>query len=308
MTATETAMDTRGLLLQDARGRAPLELYTRLPGGREHHFYAHGVSAGDFARLFEAELRPLEAFITRMPADLLNPNYWEPLTRESENEVREKLTGIVTRSVGDRVEIWRADRIARTRLLRDGLDVPVELLHGYLFRVSGEGLLRLASAWNGRGRFEWAAVRISAKSVVTDSILSQIHNDLAQMRLSVPEESFLFATQDDGLTRTVLTDRAHLRRAVEGLVRGFLHASTRAHLGRINAQICDQIADLADGAGLSADPSRDVVVTERILEIHAWQGRTPWGVAPHPGLNVVTGDERVLFYYDRISGLWAVSR
>jgi hypothetical protein len=308
MSALETAMDTRDLLLRDGRGRAPLELYTRLASPREFHFYAQGVTPADFGRLFEAEIRPLEVFITRMPPELLNPNYWEPLTRETENEVRDKLTGIVTRSSGERAEIWRADRIARTRLLRDGLDVPVELLHGYLFRTSGEGLLKLAAAWTGRGRFEWTAVRLSPKAVLPDSTLSLLHNDIAQMRLSIPEEAFLFASQDDGLTRAVVSERGQLRRAVEALVRGFLHGATRSHVGRINAKICDQIAELADGSGLSADPDRDVVITERILEIHAWMGRTPWGVTPQPGYLPISGDERVLVYYDRISGLWAVSR
>ncbi len=308
MTATEATMNPRELLLQDARGRTPLELLTRAAGPREYHFYAQGVTLREFGSLFGPEIRALEAFVYRMPPDLLNPNYWESITRESENEVREKLAGIVTRTEGDRAEIWRADRIARTRLLRDGLDVPVELLRGYVFRVSGEGLLRLAEAWNGRGRFEWAGARVSAKTVIADSTLSLLHQDLSQMRLSAPEAALLFATQDDGLSRIVFSDRDSLRRAVEALLRGFLHASTEAHLGRVNAKVCDQLADLADGAGLSADPRDDLVVTERILEIHAWRGRTPWGVLAQPGETPVQGDERVLVYYDRISGLWAVSR
>jgi hypothetical protein len=295
-------------LLRDAHGRSPLELFVRQSGNREFHLYAQGVTAADFGRLFSAELRSLEVFIYRMPADLLNPNYWEPLSREAENVVREKLTGIVTRTEGDRVEIWRADRIARTRLLRDGLDVPVELLHGYIFRVTGEGLLKLAAAWNGRGRLEWAGVRLSPKAVLPDAALSSLHNDLTQMRLSIPEEALLFSTQDDGLTRIVFAERGLFRRAVEALIRGFLAAATRSHVGRMGDHVRDEIIDLADGAGLSADPSRDVAVTDRILEIHAWRGRTPWGVVPRPGRPPVTGDERLLLYYDRISGFWAVSR
>jgi len=77
----------------------------------------NGVTAryGEITALEEAtiEVRAGEALIFRMPSDLLNANYWEPLTKENENAVREKLTGIITRTEGDQVLLWRADRIAR---------------------------------------------------------------------------------------------------------------------------------------------------------------------------------------------------
>src|SRR2546422_1418393 len=203
MPAVENPMNTKDLLLQTSPGRTPhpLELFVRLEGPDESHFYTQGLTMIDFGSLFPAEVKSLDAFITRVPSELLNPNYWEPLTKEAENAVREKLTGIVTRTEGDRALIFRADRVSRGRLLRDGLDVPVELLNGYIFRASGDGLLKLGQAWKGRDRFEWAGLSGLAKGPLPPDTLSTLHHDLSQSRPSLREELFLFASSDYGLAR-----------------------------------------------------------------------------------------------------------
>lgn len=300
-------MNEKELLLQAARGRGapPLELLVRRERAGESHFYAQGVTPEDFGTLFAAEIRPLDVLVYRMPPDLLNPNYWEPLTKEAEEAVREKMVGLITRSEGDRVLLWRSDRVARSRILRDGLDVPVELINGYVLRTTGEGLLRFASAWAGRGRFEWAALAGVPKG--PGDPLSTVHGDLAQMRLSLPEEVFLFATQDDGLTRVVFARRDHLRRAVEALLRGFLYRVTDAHLGHIPSRVLDQILQLADGVGFSATAADVDDKGGRTVEAHLYLGRTPWGVVRRPGEEPLAGDEKVLLYYDRTAGLWAAS-
>ena len=162
MPAAEAAMNTKDLLLQTTRGRAPhhLEMYVGLEGPNELHFYAQGLTVADFVSLYGAEIRPLGILIYHMPPDLLNLNYWEPLTKEGENAVRDKMTGIVTRMEGGQTQLWRSDRVARSRLLRDDLNAEVELLSGYIFRTTGENLLKLVHAWNGRGRFEWAGLAV----------------------------------------------------------------------------------------------------------------------------------------------------
>jgi len=174
MPPTAAPMNTKDLLLQTTPGTGPhpLELFVRLEGRDEAHFHTQGLTMADFGSLFGTEVRPLDVLITRMPTELLNPNYWEPLTKEAENVVREKMAGIITRSEGDRALIFRADRISRGRLLRDGIDVPVELLNGYIFKVSGEGLLKLGQAWSGRGRFEWAGL---TKGALPPETLSVAH-------------------------------------------------------------------------------------------------------------------------------------
>jgi hypothetical protein len=304
MTSTGTSTPSPDLLLQPPAGRpvAPLEVFCRLDPPREWHLYASGLGPAEFVGLFEREIRPLGVLITRMPSDLLNANYWEPLTKESENAVRDKFGGIVTRSEGDRVSIWRADRIARHRLLRDGLEVPVELLDGYAFRTTGEGLIALSRAWDGRGRFEWAALR---GGEAAPSTLSVVHSDLVRMRLSLGEEVFLYARQADGLARMVFPQAAPFRRALEAAIRGFVHAVTGVVVGRIGTASIDKLAEEIDGVGLSADPARDVLATGRTVEIHGRTGRTPWGVSMTRRTR--GGDEKLLIYYDLMSGLWAAA-
>ncbi len=297
------ANNTKELLLQTTPGSAPhpLELYVRLEGRDEAHFQTQGLTMADFGALYGNDLRGLDILITRMPADLLNPNYWEPLTKEAENAVRDKMAGIITRSEGDRALIFRADRISRGRLLRDGLDVAVELLNGYIFKVSGEGLLKLGQAWSGRGRFEWAGL---TKSSLPPETLSAVHEDLSQSRLSLREEVFLYASQDDGLSRVVFAKRSHLNRAIEALIRGFVHGATGVYVGRMSHNSVEELVDLAEGLGLSADPVRDVVNSGRTVEVALWLGRTPWGSPERPGREALAAKEKALLYYDSISGLW----
>lgn len=302
-------MPPKDLLLQTPAGRAisPLELFVRLEGADESHFYTQGLTMTDFGSLFGLELKPLDALITRMPADLLNPNYWEPMTKEAETAVREKMGGVITRSEGDRAFLFRADRVSRGRLLRDGLDTPVELLNGHIFRASGEGLLKLGQNWNGRGRLEWAGLAGLDKGPIPHDTLSTVHHDLTQSRLSLREELFLYSSQEDGLARVLFARRAHLSRAVEALVRGFVHAAANVHVGRMSRAILEELITLAEGLGISADPGRDVVNTGRTVEVALWIGRTPWGVSPRPGREAVLAKEKALLYYDSISGLWDVA-
>jgi hypothetical protein len=309
MSAVDTPMNTKDLLLQtpSGRGPAPLELFIRLEGTDESHFYTQGLTMADFGSLFGLEIKPLDALVARMPSDLLNPNYWEPLTKEAENVVREKLGGIITRTEGDRALLFRADRVSRGRLLKDGLDAPVELLNGHLFRTTGEGLLKLGQSWSGRGRLEWAGLAGLPKGPIAPDTLSTAHQDLSQSRLSLREELFLYSSQEDGLARVLFAKRAHLNRAVEALIRGYVHSAASVHVGRMSRSILEEIVSLAEGLGLSADSGRDVINTGRTVEVTLWIGRTPWGVSPRPGREAVLAKEKALLYYDSISGLWDIA-
>ena len=205
-------MTPKDLLLQTSTGRspAPLELFVRLQGADESHFYTQGLSMTDFGSLFGLELKPLDVLATRLPSELLNPNYWEPLTKEAETAVREKLGGIITRTEGDRALLFRADRVSRGRLLRDGLDVPVELLNGSIFRIyrrraaqARPGLERPRPLRVGRPRGPPQG-RPPRRDALARSITTW-----RSSRLSLREEVFLFSSQDDGLVRTVFAKRAH---------------------------------------------------------------------------------------------------
>jgi hypothetical protein len=125
------------------------------------------------------------------------------------------------------------------------------------------------------------------------------------MRLSLGEEGFLFARQADGLARIVFPRQDRFRRALEAAVRGFVHSSTGVFVGRMGTAAIDRLAAEIDGIGLSADPVRDVLNTGRTVEIHGRTGRTPWGVSMTRRSRA--GDEKLLLYYDLMSGLWAAA-
>jgi hypothetical protein len=279
-----------------------LELFVRRERPDELHLYALGFAPGDFAALFEREIRPRTALLYRIPPDLLNPNYWEPLTQEAEGEVRAKRGGLITRTEGDQALVWRSDRVPRSRLLRDGLDeVPVELLGGYVLRTPGEGFLRLARAWSGRGRFE--VVLLTLPLPEPKEILGTVHQDLVRMTRSLPGEQFLFATQDDGLTRAVFAETEHFLRALEAILRRFVAQASGRPVARIGRPTLERLADLAEGCGFSAAPA-DVHDKGRTLEVRLRRGRTPWGVAPDADPDVAL-EHDALLYYDRTAGLWA---
>ncbi len=282
----------------------PLELFVRRERPDELHLYALGFSPADFAALFEREIRPRTALIFRVPPGLLNPNYWEPLTKEAEGEVRARMGGLIARTEGDRALLWRSDRVPRSRLLRDGLDdVPAELLGGYVLRTPGDGVLRLARDGGARGRFE--AALLTPPLPEPKEILGTVHQDLVRMTRSLPAEHLLFAAQDDGLTRMVLPDEDLFRRALEAILRGFVAEATGRPVGRMGRRVLDPLADLAEGCGFSAAPE-DVRDKGRTLEVKLRRGRTPWGVTPGAGRDVPL-EHDALLYYDRTAGLWAAA-
>lgn len=285
-----------------------LEMFVRLREPSEHHVYLKALSCADFAGVFEADLRPLAALVYRMPPSLLNPNYWEPLTRENEGAVREKLDGIVTWQDGERTMIWRADSIGAGRWLRDGLDVPLELLHGYIFRVSGAGLLSLMNAWtDARGRFEWIAFSTLPEGDPGRQVAVNSHNDLTAFRLSMPEQRIAYATADDLSARVIFSQRALARKAVASAVRGFFVNGSRAYCCPITDRVADQMLRVCDGVGFHAHPVSDFVNKKRALEATAHMGRTEWGVHLRPDHPPLIGNERATIYYDLTSGIWAVA-
>jgi hypothetical protein len=301
-----TTIVHREILLKGRPGQ-PLEFYTRVKSPTEHLFHARGVSFADFAELFGKEILAGEALVYRMPPSLLNPSYWEPLAKENEYAVREKMGGIVTRQEDGQALLWRSDQIAKGRLLRDGIDVPIELLQGYVFQVSGPGLLQLAEAWRGgTGRLEFALFTKLA-SPSRNETLSTAHNDVSQLRISLPEERLIFTSVDDQSVRVVFGSRGDLRRAVSAVVRGFVYALTRHHVGYINERVLDSLIRVADGLGFTAHPERDFVNKHRTFEVHGQVGKTEWAVQLQPGQDPLVGDEKILIYYDRTSGIWAIA-
>ncbi len=285
-----------------------LEFYVRLRDTGEHHVYLKALSCADFASVYEQELRAMHVLVYRMPPSLLNPNYWEPLTRDNENAVREKLDGIVTWQDGERTMIWRADSIGAGRWLRDGLDAPIELYHGYIFRTTGDGLLALMNAWtDARGRFEWMAFSSLPAGDAAKQVALHAHNDLTAFRLSMPEEKIAFASSDDFTVRTIFGSRPLARKAAAAAVRSFFINSSHTICAPVTDRVADQILRVCDGVGIVSHPERDFVNKHRALEATGHMGRTEWGVHLRPDHPPLIGNEKALIYYDHTSGIWAVA-
>ncbi|MBI2933439.1 MAG: hypothetical protein HYY16_17480 [Planctomycetes bacterium] len=311
MAANSAVMQAaRDLFLQQVQTvePPPLEMFVKVREPNDHHFYCKHVSFLDVALSFGADIRPLECLIYRMPPALLNPNYWEPLTRESEAAVREKTTGIITRQDREHTLIWRSDAVAKDRILRDGLDVPLELVHGYVFRTTGEGVLKLGRAWSGgQDRFDWIGFAALPSGEPLNSLVLASHADLTAFRFSSPDERILFASQDDRSVRMLFSQRAWLRRAVTAAIRGFAVNLSKQPCAAINDRVSEQLIRLCDGVGFTADPARDFAGKARTFEITARLGQTEWGLQLKPGHDPLLGDEKILIYYDRTSGIWAVA-
>lgn len=277
-----------------------LEMFVRRAAPNESHFYARDPVPADSIGAFARETAGTEALLYRIPPALLRADLWEPLSKEAENAVREKMEGLVVWTEAEGSLLWRADRAEPGKLLREGLEAPAELLRGYILRTTGEGLCTLARAWNGRGRFEGACLRGLPREIPPD-VLDSVHSDLARMRVSIPEETLLFASHA-GETRFLFTQEDLLFRSIARTVHGFVSALARTPLAAPNRRICGRLADLAEGRGLSSYPERDFTDKGRTLEVTLRPGRTPWSSGSR-------GDRtgKALLYYDRTSGIWAVS-
>ncbi|MHC4607004.1 MAG: hypothetical protein ACYTAF_08690 [Planctomycetota bacterium] len=217
-----------------------LEVYTRIRGPEEHHFYSRGLSFNEFAAVFDAELRRSKVLVYHMPPALLNPDFWEPLTRETEEEVRNQKIGIITRREDDRLLLWRSDRVPPDRLLCEGLDVEANLQLGFIFRVPGEGVIELGRAAAERNeRLEWIAFPELPSGEISHKALLLGRTGLTQMRHLPEQATILYSSQDDRSSRVLFSERPMLRKALSALVRGF----ARARTGRPVAAINDAVAE-----------------------------------------------------------------
>jgi hypothetical protein len=277
-------------------------------GPQEFHFCISGVTFAEFAPLIGPELASTEALIFKIPPSLLNPNYWEPHTPEAERAVREKMTGIITRDDGGTMMLWRSDAIAPGRHLRDGLDVPVEFLLGYLFKVRGSDLLKLGEAWEAQGpdpkdRFEWIAFRALPSTDEAIDTAIRLHDDLS---VRVPGSVMAFMGTGDRQVRMVPANRALFRRCVGAALRGYMMRCSGRVVPTPSEKTCDDFIARA-GHGLTSLSERDFVSKGTTYEFTARPGRTPW--SGHPPAESTDGEDdlRVLAYYDRVSGIWAVA-
>ncbi len=316
---------TAGLFLQTPPTQKPhsLEVFVRERKPTELHFYCRGLSFADFANLYGRELRKMTVLVYQMPPSYLNPNYWEEHSKTGEEAVREKNEGTITRQDNGRTLLWRSDQVPKIRMFRDDLDVQAELLLGTTFRITGENFLKLGRAASGgparpddpvpSGRsggedaFEWIGFSELPEGDLAGQTLKTGRDDLTNLRPSQSEQKILYTSQDDRSTQVVFTERALLHRAVSALLRGFTHSLTGKSSGHMAERVLDQIIRVANGVGITALPDRDFVNKQRTCEITGRLGKTEWGVQLPPDEDPPGEDDQILLYYDRVSGIWAVS-
>ena len=301
---------TAGLFLQTPPTQKPhaLEVFVHERKPTELHFYCRGLSFADFANLYERELRKMTVLVYQMPPSFLNPNYWEEHSKTGEEAVREKNEGIITRQDNGRTLLWRSDQVPNIRMFRDDLGVEAELLLGTTFRITGENFLKLGrAASGGEDAFEWIGFSELPEGDLAGQMLKTGRDDLTNFRPSQSEQKILYTSQDDCSTRVVFTERALLHRAVSALLRGFTHALTGKSSGHMAERVLEQIIRVADGVGITALPDRDFVNKQRTCEITGRLGKTEWGVQLPPDEDPPGEDDQILLYYDRVSGIWAIS-
>lgn len=283
----------------------PLEVWLHV-AEPAYHFYCHGLSLVDFVRVFASDLKSWTILIYRMPQDLLNPNYWEPYTPASESQMRDRIGGIIVKQEKGKAHLWRGDGAARGRFLREDAGLDVTLIRGPVFVARPSDLDRLASTWMGGGdRLEWIAATSSMEDPALPDIAARLRRDLSSFRLTQPECRMLYSSQDDHFTKVVFSSHELLRKALDRTLRGFSMTLSRRHAAPMNQRLLDTLIRIADGIGLTADPQTDFINKDRTFEIVANLGRTAWGVLSRPDGEP---DERILLYYDRVSGIWALSR
>jgi len=299
-------MPAQDLLLQNTFTTEPhqLEVFVNRRRANEHHFYCHGLSVTDFASVFRHELRDMTVLVYRTSPSVLNPNYWEPYSEGLERELYDKTGGAIVKSEGQSRYLWRSDHIAKGRHFRDDLQIDAIVLPGLVFRVKGDEFLRLSEAMRD-SQDDVAFVAISKIFNGQDrlaEVARRAHEDVAALTLSLNEERVVYLSQHNHMARVVFASEDHLRKALEAAVRGFCVRIAQAHVSFISRRVMDHLIEFADKTGFLAYPEKDFVDKGRTFEVTLHLGKSEW--PPEEGL--VYGDEKLLLYYDRTSGIWAV--
>jgi hypothetical protein len=278
-----------------------LEVMAQEAGPSEFHFYVAGADVADLAPLLSREVASTETLVFTAPPGMLNPSYWEPHTLAGEQSVRAAGGPVLTRDDQGASWLWRSDSIAPGRFLRDGIDVPVEKAEGAAFKVRGADILRLGKAWAAAGvdakdKFEWIAFRTGATG--------DAREDLASFRLRTPGAAMLFSATGDRKFRLVFTTRGPWIACARAALRGYMSRCAGRGVSPPNDKVCEDF--LAHGRrGLTSIPDKDFISKGTAFEFTAWPGKTPWSSG-------WVGDsedfeERILVYYDRVAGIWAVA-
>jgi len=114
----------------------------------------------------------------------------------------------------------------------------------------------------------------------------------------------MFAASGDRRVRMAFADRANVRACARAALRGYMMRCAGRVVSPPNDLVCDQFLEHAR-RGLTSAPERDFVSKRVAFEFTAWPGRTPWTEGWSEESHQT--EDRVLVYYDRVAGIWAVA-
>jgi hypothetical protein len=130
------------------------------------------------------------------------------------------------------------------------------------------------------------------------------HDDLSAFRLHSPGAVMLFSGTADRKIRMAFADRGPWRACARATLRGYMMRCSGRTVSPPNDKVCDDFLSHAH-RGLTSTPDPDFVSKGTAFEFTAWPGRTPWSQGWIG--DEETGEERILVYYDRVAGIWAVA-
>ena len=166
--------------------------------------------------------------------------------------------------------------------------------------ITASELLTAGRTWAGGGtheKFEWIAYRGTGDSI-------DAHDDLSAFRLHAPNAVMLFSATGDRQIRMAFSDRGPWRACARATLRGYMMRCSGRTVSPPNDKVCGDFLAHAH-RGLTSTPDPDFVSKGTAFEFTAWPGRSPWstGWIGDPD----TGEDRILVYYDRVAGIWAVA-
>jgi len=280
-------------LLSKQEATADIEVFIDKKSDGEILVKISPLNIAEFVKLFETKLRDLTFVMSKFDTSILNESYWEPVISDETETVKFEFSGVI---LNDKGQVFNVDHCPPGRLLKDELNVSCELLLGNMLKVNYEGFSKIASQ-KSTAPMEWIAFED------LDSH-SEKHVQLALSSLSFASVSqrYLYSSNDNRVAKIIFTDRKDVNQLIQAVLRSIVIGVTDGHVAFINKKTLDDIFDIADKLGFAINGQKDFVNKDRSYELTLNLGKTRWGV----NYELFHGDERLLVYYDRTSGIWAM--
>lgn len=272
------------LLSQDIVSRGLEVFVTKSP--KEINFDVIPLNITEFVDLFENDLG-LYFAISKFDTKILNDGYWESSSEEEKDNLRTKLGGIITDKQG---RLFRTDYCPKNRVVRDGLGVTSEVIHGSLLKVDYANFKKITDLYvNSNEQFEFIASADSKDNFEDTTTLAT-------------SQRMIYSSSDNQTAKILFSNQEDAEKLLEYCIRRMVKNITSKHVSYLNKKTVEWLLNISDKVGFATHPLRDFADKDRSYELTLHIGKTRWGV--HDGL--LNNDDKVLLYYDRTSGIWAM--